>query len=317
MATAELRTDSHEVEPIADAIDAPAPASARAMRVLLERSDRKGLERLAIHLGLIALSSAGIFFARDSLLLVPAMVVQGILIAYLFAPLHEGSHYTPFKTRWLTDLVAWLSGVAIIWNSSYLRYSHLWHHRYIQDPTRDPELASPKPTNIREFLRRLSGFDYLRGNIRDQLRILGGRYERMPYIPELARPAVRRSVLLQFAVYAAAAAVAIRYPAAVLLYWLVPLLLGYPFLLIVLMAEHAGCAENGDNYANTRTTYTWWPLRLIFWNMNYHAEHHANPAIPFHALPAAHQVMKSRVTHISSGGYISWIGGYVRKLSAG
>jgi fatty acid desaturase len=139
----------------------------------------------------------------------------------------------------------------------------------------------------------------------------------MPYIPEAARPAVRRSVLLQFAVYAAAAVVAIRYPAPVLLYWLVPLLLGYPFLLIVLMAEHAGCAENGDNYANTRTTYTWWPLRLIFWNMSYHAEHHVNPAIPFHALPAAHQVMKSRVTHISSGGYISWCRGYIRKLSAG
>lgn len=316
MTTAELRADIHEVAPIADAMDASATAGPSAMRALLERSDRKGLERLAVHLGLIALSSVGIYFVQDSLLVVPAMIVQGILIAYLFSPLHEGSHYTPFKTRWLTELVAWLSGVAIIWNSSYMRYSHLWHHRYIQDPTRDPELASPKPTNIKEYLRRLSGFDYLRGNIRDQLRILSGRYEAMPYIPEAARPAARRSVLWQFAVYATVAAVAIRYPVPVLIYWLAPLLLGYPFLLTVLIAEHAGCAENGDNYANTRTTYTWWPLRLIFWNMNYHAEHHVNPAIPFHALPAAHQLMKSRVTHISSGGYISWTGSYIRKLRA-
>jgi len=296
-----------------EAMDAPVTTGPSAMRVLLQRSDRKGLERLAMHLGLIALSSAGIYAAQGSLLLMPAMVVQGILIAYLFSPLHEGVHYTPFKTRWLTDLVAWLSGVAIIWNASYMRYSHLWHHRYIQDPMRDPELASPKPTYIRGYLRRLSGFDYLRGNLRDQLRILAGRYDGMPYIPEAARRAARRSVLLQFAIYAAVAAC---YPVPALLYWLAPLLLGYPFLLIVLMAEHAGCAENGDNYANTRTTYTWWPLRLIFWNMNYHAEHHVNPAIPFHALPAAHQVMKGRVTNVSLGGYLAWNAAYARKLSA-
>jgi len=296
-----------------EAMSVPAPAGPGAMRGLLERSDRKGLARLTIHLGLIALSSAGITFAQRSLLLAPAMIVQGILIAYLFSPLHEGTHYTPFKTRWLNDLVAWLSGAAIIWNASYMRYSHLWHHRYIQDPTRDPELASPKPTNIRRYLRRLSGFDYLRGNIRDQWRILADRFDAMPYVPAAARPAVRRSVLWQLALYAAVAG---WYPVPMLLYWLVPLLLGYPFLLVVLMAEHAGCAESGDNYANTRTTYTAWPLRLIFWNMNYHAEHHVNPAIPFHALPVAHDMMKSRVTHIASGGYLAWTGGYIRKLTA-
>jgi fatty acid desaturase len=296
-----------------EAMDAPGTAGPSATRALLERSDRKGLARLAIHLGLIALSSTGIYVARGSLLLVPAMIVQGILIAYLFSPLHEGVHCTPFKSRRLNEIVAWLSGVAIIWNAAYMRYSHLWHHRYIQDPTRDPELASPKPTSIRTYLRRLSGIDYLRGNIRDQLRIVGGRFESMPYIPAAARPAARRSVLLQLVVYTVAAAC---FPGPLLLYWLVPLLLGYPFLLIVLMAEHAGCAETGDNYVNTRTTYTWWPLRLIFWNMNYHAEHHVNPAIPFHALPAAHQLMKSRVTHISSGGYVAWTGHYIRKLSA-
>jgi fatty acid desaturase len=26
--------------------------------------------------------------------------------------------------------------------------------------------------------------------------------------------------------------------------------------------------------------------RLLYWNMNYHIEHHLYPAVPFHALPA-------------------------------
>ena len=285
-------------------------------RALLERSDRKGLERLAIHLGLIALSSLGIYYAQGSLLLVPAVIVQGILIVYLFSPLHEVGHYTPFRSRWLNDAVGWPCGVAIIWNSAYYYYFHIWHHRYIQDPTRDPELGSPKPRNLYEYVRRLSGFDYLKGNIRAQLLMLAGRFDTMPYFPAAARAAARRSVAAQFAVYAVLAVVALRYPGPVLLYWLVPLLVGYPFLMIVLMPEHAGCADSGDNFANTRTTYAWWPLRLIFWNMNYHAEHHANPAIPFHALPAAHQAMKAHVTHIEPRGYLPWTAGYIRGLSA-
>jgi fatty acid desaturase len=299
----------------ADTVEAPAPGSS-AIRALLARSDRKGLQRLAIHLGLIALSSAGIYAARGSLLLVPAVIVQGVLIAFLFAPLHEACHYTPFKTRWLNDVVAWLCGTAIVWNGAFYRYFHTWHHRYIQDPTRDPELGSPKPHDLRSYVLRLSGFDYLRGNLRAQLRMLAGRFEAMPYFPEAAYRAARLSVAGQFAVYASLAVVAVWYPGPVLLYWLVPMLVGYPFLLIVLMPEHAGCAETGDNYANTRTTYTWWPLRLIYWNMNYHAEHHVNPAIPFHALPAAHDLMKPHVTHIEPRGYLPWMADYFRSLSA-
>ena len=31
------------------------------------------------------------------------------------------------------------------------------------------------------------------------------------------------------------------------------------------------------------------------WNMNYHAEHHLSPMVPFHALPALHEVVKDRL----------------------
>ena len=296
-------------------IAAPPTPGSITPRALLERSDRKGLERLAIHLGLIALASAGIFQTHGTLLLVPAVVVQGVLIAYLFAPLHEACHYTPFKTRWLNDVVAWLCGSAIVWNSTYYRYFHNWHHRYIQDPTRDPELVGgSKPSNLWEYVRRLSGFDYLRGNIRAQLRMLAGRFDAMPYFPASAYAEARRSVLGQVALYVVVGALALWYPAPVLLYWLVPMLAGYPFLLIVLMPEHAGCERSGNNFANTRTTHTWWPLRLIYWNMNYHIEHHANPAIPFHALPAAHKLMKRYSTHVEPRGYIAWTIDYVRTL---
>ncbi len=296
--------------------DAVAPSPAADLRELLARSDRKGLERLAIHGGLIAITATGIYVTRGSLWLIPAMLVHGILLAYLFAPFHEGVHYTPFRARRLNDMVSWICGVVIIWNATYYRYSHLAHHRFIQDRQRDPELRLRKPANLREYLLRMSGYPYLRNNSRTLWRVACGRFDNMPFIPEASRPRVRRSVLWHLAVYAAVTALAIPYTVQVLEYWLVPIVLGWPFLLFVLIAEHTGCAETGNNYANTRTTYTWWPLRLIFWNMTYHAEHHINPAIPFHALPAAHALMKPQIAHISPG-YLSWTRGYLRRLRAG
>ena len=49
------------------------------------------------------------------------------------------------------------------------------------------------------------------------------------------------------------------------------------------------CPESTDMLANSRTTLTTAALRFVTWNMSYHAEHHALPAVPFHQLPAFHR----------------------------
>ena len=32
--------------------------------------------------------------------------------------------------------------------------------------------------------------------------------------------------------------------------------------------------------------------RFIYWNMNYHVEHHMFPMVPYHALPRLHEMIK-------------------------
>ena len=56
------------------------------------------------------------------------------------------------------------------------------------------------------------------------------------------------------------------------------------------------------------------PVRFIAWNMPYHTEHHSFPAVPFHALPRLHRVMKDDIRHLESG-YIGFHRRFVRKLS--
>jgi fatty acid desaturase len=34
-------------------------------------------------------------------------------------------------------------------------------------------------------------------------------------------------------------------------------------------------------------------LRFLYWNMNYHIEHHMYPMVPYHALPALHALISA------------------------
>ena len=72
-------------------------------------------------------------------------------------------------------------------------------------------------------------------------------------------------------------------------FWGLPQLACQPFLRAYVLAEHTGCTMDRNGLTNTRTTLTGAVVRLLMWNMPFHAEHHAFPAVPFHALPALHR----------------------------
>jgi fatty acid desaturase len=67
------------------------------------------------------------------------------------------------------------------------------------------------------------------------------------------------------------------------------------------MAEHTLCPLSGDMLENTRTTYTNGLVRFLAWNMPYHAEHHAFPAVPFHRLPEVNRAIRGRLKSTAPG----------------
>ena len=95
--------------------------------------------------------------------------------------------------------------------------------------------------------------------------------------------------------------------------WVLPLLLGMPFLRLYLLAEHGRCAFVANLFENARTTYTNRIVRFLAWNMPYHVEHHAIPNVPFHNLPALHQEMLGHHKVISDG-YAAFTKEYVQDL---
>jgi fatty acid desaturase len=84
-------------------------------------------------------------------------------------------------------------------------------------------------------------------------------------------------------------------------YWAAPVLIGQPLLRLYLLAEHMGCPLVSDMLRNTRTTLSNAAVRRLAWNMPYHAEHHAFPAVPFHALPAVHRILRDDLVVVAPG----------------
>jgi fatty acid desaturase len=281
---------------------------------LSRRSDARGLAQLALHLGVLALTSGAIASSRGTLWLAPAIVLHGIVLDFLFCALHETVHRTAFASRRLNDTVAWITGALLLLPAGYFRLFHFAHHRFTQDPARDPELLTPKPTSLASYLWFVSGLPNWRARLKGTLRhALTGRV-REPFVPPAQHRAVVRGARLVWTLYLVVLAVSLVLGRAdALYYWILPALAGQPFLRLFLHAEHTGCAHNDDMFANTRTTETNALVRRLTWDMPYHVEHHAYPSVPFHALAQVHALIRDRI-EVRAPGYLALHRAFLRAL---
>ncbi|MEM1383798.1 MAG: fatty acid desaturase family protein [Pseudomonadota bacterium] len=281
-------------------------------RDLNRLSDGPGLRQAAGHLGALAVLG-GLIAAQVlgwPLLLLP----QGIVLVFLFTALHETIHRTAFASRRLNDGMARLCGVLLLLPPEWFRYFHFAHHRHTQDPERDPELAEPKPGSWGGYLWHVCGLPVWWGQIEVLVRNAAGRCND-PYVPPAAAGRVRAEARWMLGGYAGALAVSVMTGSALLLWvWVVPALLGQPFLRLYLLAEHGRCAFAANMFENTRTTFTNRLVRWLAWNMPYHAEHHAVPTVPFHKLPALHRLTQPHL-QVTAPGYRAFSRAFARGLS--
>jgi fatty acid desaturase len=277
---------------------------AEVLKQLHVRSNRAGWVQLLMHLAVIGVSGS-LWWTQMGWrwwVALPALVIYGTSLATMFAALHECVHRTAFASPKINDGVAWFAGLLSFYNSTFYRHYHTWHHRYTQMPGKDPELEDGKPQNWRQYLLELSGIPWWIGKFKTYFYLATGQLQRYPYIPESARAEVIRSVRWQLAVYGLGMAIWVGtgWPGFLVL-WLWPLAVGQPILRFILLAEHTGCSQDENPLTNTRTTLTLWPVRLLMWNMPYHAEHHLYPSLPFHALAQAHAYLRPHLAHVEAG----------------
>jgi len=78
----------------------------------------------------------------------------------------------------------------------------------------------------------------------------------------------------------------------VLIFWIVPRIIGEPFLRLIRMVEHTGKEETANMIKNTRTSHASNFLKFIYWNMPFHVEHHLYANVPFYRLKKFHNLIK-------------------------
>jgi fatty acid desaturase len=245
-----------------------------------------------------------------SLVLVP---LQGFLIASLFAPLHESVHLTVFRTRWLNTALGWPCALALGFVPTGYRYLHYEHHRRSNEWD-DPELKGRSiewPRSIEEYVSRMvaPAFPGLFLKVPMIARLAAGPslldWESRPYVPAEKRRVIVREARVCLLAYLALGALCVwRWPVA--LATVVPAFIGQVVLAAYLFPEHTGCDPQGSMLERTRTTYTNGLVRFFFWNMPYHAEHHHDPGVPFHALPRLHQSVEPELVHVARSGYLAF-----------
>ena len=278
-------------------------------RALCAQSDGPGLVRIGVQFGLIG--ALGGYIHLGMPLWQAALLPQGLLIIFLFTALHETIHGTAFRSGWMNVWAARLCGFAVFLTPQHFRYFHFAHHRFTHDPDRDPELAAPKPRTWGAYAVYMTGLPEWAWRVKQLVRTALLPNED-PFVPERGKARIRLESQIFLVLYSFVFALA---GAALLWTWILPLLLAGPFMRAYLLAEHTFCPHVADMLSNTRTTFTNRAVRWLAWNMPYHAEHHAYPAVPFHKLPEFHALTRAHLRETEQG-YTRFNKRYLRTIEA-
>lgn len=293
----------------------PFRLKAQELMPLSVRSNGPAMARAAGHFGAIFLVAIALAQTLGSWVAFPLTALLGYLVAFLFTLEHEAAHQTAFKTRAWNYALGHVAGFITFLPYEYYRAYHWDHHRYTQDPEKDPELSVPLPTSRLGFIWLCLGAPIWWVRLRLLfMHALLGRVT-APWVTGEKSPQIVREARLYVVGYTVVAAMAVAMSSLFAVWlWIVPLMVGQLFLRPYLLAEHTGCAHNANILENTRTTYTNRFVHFFAWNMPFHVAHHAYPAVPFHALPELNKLLAAHTRH-SENGYPASARAVVRHLA--
>jgi len=308
-----------------------------------KRSDVEGLKQTAFHVGCMICTGVIIrisFSAYNAypssfplMVVVMALLLHGYVLSFLFMPLHEFVHMTGFKTPLLNRLGGFITGLATLRPPFHYKLYHFAHHRHTGNNQKDPELSDslldPKIESLRGYLLYLSSFPFWTSRFSTVFRhAVHGPASIDPQAEHFISTDDQKEIIVGEArvilgVYALLALASFYYrSSALLFYWVIPTIIGQPFLRYYLLAEHTGCQLGNNMMTNTRTTKTYDFYRKLAWNMPYHAEHHAWPSVPFHHLPFVHTLVNGASLEHSgcspdgTGGYSGVHMGVLKEFTA-
>ncbi len=134
------------------------PVPRDKMRELLIRRDGPAVRDTLIWFGLIFGSGYLVFLLWGSWLAIfPYMVYSVLYASTSDSRWHESGHGTAFKTDWMNNLLYEISSFMVFRQSTVWRWSHTRHHSDTIIRGRDPEIAVPRPPDLKKIILSFFG----------------------------------------------------------------------------------------------------------------------------------------------------------------
>jgi Na(+)-translocating NADH:ubiquinone oxidoreductase F subunit len=273
------------------------PVPRETMRRLLVRKDGPAIRDTVLWFGLIF----GTAFLTWSLwgawwAVIPYMIYAALYASTSDSRWHESSHGTAFRTDWMNNALYEVASFMVMRESTVWRWSHNRHHSDTIIVGRDPEIAVPRPPDLNGLIKAIFGIPVYPKYFRRLLMHSFGTMaeDERQFIPASEFPKVFMRARIHLLVYLTVIALAIGTGSILPLMFVgLPHLVGTWLMLVYGLTQHTGLAENVlDHRLNSRTVLMNPVNRFLYWNMNYHVEHHMFPLVPYHALPELHEIVK-------------------------
>jgi len=273
------------------------PIGRKELKQLMKRSDGPAVRDTMIWIGLLLASGASGLALWGSWWAVIAFAVYGVLYGSASdARWHESGHGTAFKTRWMNDAVYNIASFMVFREPTVWRWSHTRHHTDTVIVGRDPEFNVMRPADILAIILNLFAVKNTVNGIKALMLHASGRLddEEATFIPDMERYRVYRTARIWLGIFVlvilASALTRSMLPA---MFVGLPTLYGAWLQLLFGLTQHAGLDEDVlDHRLNSRTVMMNPVFRFLYWNMNYHIEHHMFPMVPYHALPKLHAIIR-------------------------
>ena len=294
----------------------------KQMKELMKREDGPAIRDTVLWLGLLVFFGAGGAWFWGTWWCVPFFFCYGVLYGSATdSRWHECGHGTAFKTQWMNNAVYQIACFMIMRNPVTWRWSHTRHHTDTVIVGRDPEIAVMRPPELLRVVLNFFGIlDAWAAMVAMVRNAAGGiDAEEKTFIPEMEQPRAVRIARIWLGIYTATLASAL-YLGSILPLMLIglPRLYGAWHHVLTGLLQHGGLADNViDHRLNSRTVYMNPVSRFIYWNMNYHVEHHMFPMVPYHALPRLHELIKHDLpapTPSILAGYCEMVPAFLRQL---
>lgn len=274
------------------------------LKSLHAKSDARGFAQTLGHLAVLAATGTAAILAWVNEAwgwLALALFVHGTCSSFMINAVHELTHGTVFKTRWLNEVFAYVYAFLGWNNHEMFTVSHLRHHRYTLHQPDDLEVTLPMRLVRAEFFRQ-AFFNYqifwqvLRGTARVARGRFTSTWDQFLFPaddPELRRRPVRwaRIVLAGHG--------AILLVAVLTGWWILPLVISLaPFTANGLFflcnnTQHIGLQDSVSDFRLCCRTFTTNPVvQFLYWHMNFHIEHHMFAAVPCYHLARLHRAIR-------------------------